>query len=97
MDGQTDKGQTKSDHNSSSWAYRSSGELKIQNVICHIGDHTLPFSGLINSADDNMVIFYYFSKKTGFDFLYQILFSGKNKKTYFKMWSTEDFTQSATC
>ena len=58
-----------------------------------------------NSADDRLLIFLFFSQKTGFNILCKL--SGDNlhemlkpvfwekKKKYFKMSSAENFTQSA--
>ena len=66
---------------------------------------SLTFTSLwANSADDKLVIFY---KKTGLDtscklspleticMKYQILFSGKKIRKYFKLSSAETFTQRA--
>ena len=63
------------------------------------------FQQTTNSADNELVIFslFFFTQKTGFDIACklspletvcmkcQILFSGKNKKQYFKMFSAENF------
>ena len=62
---------------------------------------------LTNSAADRLIIFSCFSPRTGFDvscklslmeiicMKCQILFSGKNKKTYFRMLCAENFAQIA--
>ena len=68
--------------------------------------NSLTFTTLWADSEDKLVIFSYFSKKTGFDISCklslmeticmkcQILFSGKNMKKYFSMLSAENFTQS---
>ena len=68
----------------------------------------LYLSLLANSADDKLIMFFsYFSKKIGFDILCKLspqeticmkcqsLFSGNNKKKYFKLSSAVIFTWSA--
>ena len=50
-----------------------------------------------NSADDKLMIYFLFFPENRIwqDLKCQILFSGKNKKKYFKMSSAENFCQSA--
>ena len=50
------------------------------------------------SADDRLMIFSYFSQKTGFDIsckLFPFFCFLEKKEKYFKMLSAENFTQSA--